>query len=189
MFKKQPKFYDDIDIYEEGLNILELTDDQIKSYGDFLMDFYKKIYFGSKRTDGTTKNPYNMLKGIIFAVGSKEFNNPDWKRHAASSLREIIYVWKILKRDIRNDFSNFYKNGNKLSADESDILNTILGHYEYFSAVHHNNEVGIVNSLRNLEKDSSLEINDCLREDIFLKWIKNFFENISMLISFVGKEG
>jgi len=184
LFEEQPEVYDNIDIYKEGLNILNLADDQIKSCGDFLMDFYKKIYSKSKRTLGTTKNPNNMLKGAIFAVGTKDFSNTDWMRHASSSLREIIYVWHSIKKDINNDFGSFYKNGKKLKPEETDTLNFLKKLYEYFSSVHHNDEVGILQALKLLENNSTLEIKDCLREDKFLKYVKEFFVRILKLAKF-----
>lgn len=172
--------------YTEGLELLSLTKRQVKEYGDFLEDFYKKIYSKSDRKFGTTKNPHNMLKGAIFAVGSKA-NNLDWKRHASSSLREIIYVWRSIKKDINNDFASFYKKDVGLSDEEKNSLNEILNYYEYFSSIHHNDEVGIVNILRILEDSPTLEIDDCLKSDVFIKQIKNFLSQISELSIVLNK--
>ncbi len=173
--------------YTEGLKLLDLSEGQIEIYGEFLEDFYKKIYNQSGRKFGTTKNSRNMLNGIIFAVGSN-LDNLDWKRHTSSSLREIIYVWKSINRDLNNDFAKIYKKDGKLNENERGVLKIISGCYEYFSSVHHNDESGIVGSLRVLEGNPSLEIDDCLKQDVFLKWVKNFFENISIIITSIDKE-
>jgi len=173
-----------IDLYYKGLLLIDITNEQVEECSVFLFDFYKKIYSKSKRALGTTKNPNNMLKGAIFAVGTKDLSNTDWMRHVSSSLREIIYVWYSIKKDINNDFGNFYKNGKKLKPAETDTLNFLKKLYEYFSSVHHNDEVGIVQALRSLENDSTLEIKDCLEENIFLKYVKEFFISILKLARF-----
>lgn len=173
--------------YTEGLELLGLTKNQVQEYGDFLDDFYKKIYNKSNREFGTTKNPYHMIKGAIFAVGSKK-DNIDWKRHASSSLREIIYVWRSIKKDISNDFSSFYKKDTGLNNEERKLLMELLNYYEYFSSIHHNDEVGIVYALQTLENRSTLEIDDCLKSDVFIKQIKDFLNKISDLSTVAIKD-
>ena len=170
--------------YALGLRILKLREEHIKKCGGFLNDFYNKIYQKSKRQLGTTKNPYNMLRGAVFAVGTKDLSNADWSRHVSSSLREIVYVWHSIKNDINNDFCNFYKNSKKLEVEESNTLNFLEKLYQYFSSVHHNDEVGIVQTLRALENDSTLELRDCLEEGVFLKYVKEFFVAILELAKF-----
>ncbi len=176
--------------YIEGRDLLGLGEEKIKKCGGFLEDFYEKIYKKSHRTLGTTKNPYNMIQGAIFAVGSQK-DNIEWKRHSSASLREIIYVWVHIKKNISKDFSDSYKKDSDsggISDNERESLNMLTKYYGYFSAIHHNDEVGILNSLKSLEKEAVLEIDDCLKTVMFIKQVKGFLDEIYNLSTVLNKK-
>lgn len=73
--------------YTQGLYALNLSNDEVEKIGTFINEFYEKI------NRNITRNALTMFKGAVFAVGTRELDNPEWKEHCASSLREIFHAW------------------------------------------------------------------------------------------------
>lgn len=176
---------DEKDPYSEGLYVLEITSDQVNEYGLFLDDFYQKVRDNHKRQ--VTRTALTMIKGAIFAVGTKELNNPEWQEHCASSLREIFHEWK--DGQMESDFNDFYKEkGIKLTPDESETFREFRLHYKYFSGIDHHEASTILGSLSAILNNKSLKLKDCYKEKIFLERVKNFFLILSQIINYSAKK-
>lgn len=169
--------------YGEGLIILELTEKQVARCGDFISDFYKK----RREIDDlrVTRTAPTMLKGAIFALGTERQHNPEWKEHCATSLREIFHEWKILN-EISSDFSRYYRNDKPLNSYEKEIFKDFKNHYDYFTGIDHHNTSKIQNSLIAILKDNSLKPEDCLKREVFIERVKEFFRIIANIIEISG---
>ncbi len=172
------------DPFTEGLFLVGVTNEQIDFWGLFLNDFYQKIRHKYERQ--VTRNALTMLKGAIFAIGTKE-KNPEWKEHCASSLREIFHEWSNINNGgLESDFVYFYKDkGNKKLTDgEKGIFKRFKLHYQYFSGIDHHNASTIMDSLQNLLNNQSLKLEDCYKNEIFIERVKEFFSILNKIISF-----
>lgn len=164
--------------FTEGLYIVGLTREQIEAFGLFINDFYEKKRARYK-SQQVTRNASTMIQGAIFALGTKALNNPEWKEHCASSLREIFHEWDDQGK-IPSDFVLFYRNrGDGLTQEESDIFRDFRHHYKYFSGIDHHEASGIMSSLMALLKNNSLKLEDCYKDELFLARVKGFFLNLN----------
>lgn len=171
--------------YVEGLRILVLSEQQVKNYGDFLSDFYQKRRKKYKNKQITRTAP-TMIKGAIFAVGTEKQKNPEWKEHCATSLREIFHEWK--ESEMKSDFINLYRNqGPKLSNNEEAIFDEFKLHYDYFCGVDHHEASRIMGSLTAILKDTTLKLEHCYKDEIFISRVKNFFLILAQIIEISKK--
>ena len=164
--------------YSAGLRILELSEDQVEELGNFLFDFFQKRRDKYKDKQ-VTRTPLTMIKGAIFAIGTKNLNNPEWKEHCATSLREIFHEWK--ESEMKNDFVDFYRKDVPLESKEIQIFIEFKIHYDYLTGIDHHEASRILGSLTTLLKDNSLKLENCFKDDIFLDRIKKFFLILSQI--------
>ena len=168
--------------YDAGLYILKLTPEQIGKHGSFIADFYKKLEAQYKRQ--VTRTGLTMLQGAIFAVGTRDLKNPEWKEHCASSLREIFHEWRR-NGDLSYDFNLCYRaKGSKLDPAESEVFKVFKLHYDYFCGIDHHEVSGITSSMRSLRNDESLKPEHCLKDDVFLETVQSFFSILSQINEF-----
>jgi len=172
--------------FTEGLYILGLVEDQLDIYGEFFNNMYKIL--DKKHNHQITRNALTMMRGAVFALSTRKQQNPEWKEHCASSLREIFHEWNG-PQNFNNDFlSIFREHGEGLSKDESNELKSFWLHYNYFSSIDHHEVSGVLHSLRQLRKDSSLKPKDCYKDDVFIALVKDFFSILSYIIEISKKE-
>jgi len=171
----QPSFFND------GLYLAGITTEQLETIGAFFNDLYEKIR-NKKTPRQVTRNAITMLNGAVFALGTKEYGNIEWKEHCASSLREIIHEWEGSGVSFAGEFREFYPNSPK--TDGTEAYKDFKTCYGYFSGIGHHNASGIMGSLANLKKDSTLKLEDCYKDDIFLETVKKFFALIVEIIEF-----
>jgi len=164
----------------EGLYITSLNKEQLKTMGDFFNDLYQKI--SKKRSRQITRNAYTMLRGAIFALGSRTVDNIEWKEHCAGSLREIIHEWDGNGYSFTSEFREIYPNSPK--SEKTDAYKNISLHYQYFSGIAHHNASGIMGALRAIKKDSSLKLKDCYQDDVFAERVNFFLGLLEQIISF-----
>ena len=134
-----------------------------------------------KKERQVTRNALTMLQGAIFALGSKK-ENVEWKEHCASSLREIVHEWHGNGQDFCGEFREFFPNSPK--ATDTEAYKNFKSYYGYFSGIGHHNASGIMGSLQNLKKDSTLKLEDCYKDDVFLESVKGFFTVVFEVIEF-----
>lgn len=168
--------------FEEGLYIVGLTNEQIDIFGSFINEIYFKIEkIHGRQNRQITRNGLTMLRGAIFAIGTRKMNNIEWKEHCASSLREIFHEWK--NSDFRSEFILIYKNtGENLSDDESGLFELFKLHYNYFSGIDHHNASKIMWSLRQMFQDESLKLPDCYNDEVFIGRVKSFFNVLKAIM-------
>jgi hypothetical protein len=154
--------------YEKGLKILELDNKEVEKIGKNINDFFQKI--NEKRNRSINRNPITMLKGAIFAVGTKDLNNPEFKEHCASSLREIFHVWTGLN-GLQNDYRDFY---NIHIQNINDKLKELWNYYEFFSGVDHHEQVRWRRALESIKKITTKHTTG-LDDDEFIELVKKFF--------------
>jgi hypothetical protein len=165
----------DYDPFANGLFIVGLVKEQVEACGLFINELYQKKREGNLDHQ-ITRNALTMLRGAIFALGTQKIKNPEWKEQCASSLRETLHEWS--EGRINNDFLLFYRNrGEKLAADESEVLKELTFHYQYFSGIDHHNASRIQASLIALLKNNSLKLEDCYKDEVFIERVKIFFSN------------
>lgn len=169
--------------FADGLYIVGLTSEQIEIFGLFFHNLYDKMR-DKYRPRQITRNPLTMLQGAIFALGTKALNNPEWKEHCATSLREILHEWNGSGK-FEADFISFYRDqDNPLTSEEKAIFKEFRLRYQYFSGIDHHEESGIMGSTIALLKDSSLKPEDIHDNKIFLDQVKGFFSNLTRIIEF-----
>lgn len=174
-----------VDPFTDGLYLLGINKDQVKNLGIFVNDLYQKIR--DARNKQVTRNAVTMLQGAVFAVGTKKQNNPEWKEHSASSLREIFHEWS--EGQLESDFVNFFKNkGEKLATNEAETFKEFRQHYQYFTGIDHHNASTIQGSLISLLKDNTLKLEDCYKDEIFIERVKTFFLRLSEIQGFTVKK-
>lgn len=165
--------------FTEGLYVAKLTNQQLEKFGSFLNNFYDDIRIQHRKR--ITRNAMTMLRGAIFALGTKALNNPEWKEHCASSLREIFHEWNG-EGGFRTDFVQFFMKGAKLSSDESEIFVEFWKYYRYFTGIDHHEASAITGSLQSLTGNQELKLEHCLEEDVFLDQVRRFFSNLETII-------
>ena len=58
-----------IDFIGEGLAITKAQEDDLRYIGNFFQAIY--------RQNSSSRNAYSMLRGAMFSLGSKNYNNPE----------------------------------------------------------------------------------------------------------------
>lgn len=186
ILEKRGTFVDNQEPFTNGLYISGLTKKQIELFGLFFNDLYEKMR-NKYRPRQITRNALTMLQGAIFSLGTKTLNNPEWKEHCASSLREILHEWDGSGK-FESDFVLFYRDQNTcLTSKELIIFKEFRLRYQYFSSIDHHEASGIMNSIIALSKDSSLKLEDCYNDKVFFAQVKGFFSNLSKIIEFSEK--
>lgn len=167
------------DPYTDGLYLINLDNNEVEKLGKFINDFYSKV------SKGITRNAFTMLKGAVFAIGTKELSNPEWKEQCATSLREIFHAWKQGQSEFTSDFTQKYKaKGISLTTEESDTIRDFWLRYQYFTGIDHHEAETIMGSLRKIRNDESLKLEDCFTDDVFLAQVKDYFGYLSKIASF-----
>ncbi len=158
--------------YEEGLRILNLSDEEVENIGNKLSNFFHKI--NKKRNRNIDRNPVTMLKGAIFAVGSARLKNIEWKEHCSSSLREIFHVWKSGQLgSFKNDYRDCYNKN--IDQDTNYTLEKIWNYYELFSGIDHHEHDKWRWALIIIKQDSTIKHTRGLGDDEFIELLKEFF--------------
>jgi len=172
--------------YTTGLYVVGIVDEEIESLGIFMEDIYKKMCEKGMRTQ-ITRNALTMMKGAIFAIGTNKLNNPEWKEHCASSLREIYHEWK--NQDFTHCFQSFFRGENlPLTEEEKNILKTFYHHYDYFSGIDHHEVGKYVGALKAISGDHELKPDHCYKDDIFIERVKDFFLLLKKIASLSKQE-
>ena len=171
-------------IFTEGLDALNLVEEQIDSYGLFVNKFYEKVETQHKKQ--ITRNALTMMKGAVFAIGTRSLGNPEWKEHCASSLREIFHEWGGIQ-EFTNDFAGIVRKNIGLAEHESNNLKSLWNLYAYFSGIDHHEASKVLRSLKNFLNDASLKPEDCYKDGVFIDRVKDFFSILSHIIAVPGQ--
>lgn len=156
-----------------GLYLANLTNDQLQLVGLFFNEIYEKVRTRARTPRQVTRNALTMLTGAMFALGSQKSENIEWKEHCASSLREVLHEWEGNGHDFSSEFREYYPNSPKSTETES--YKQAKLYYQYFSGIGHHNASGILSSLSALKKSSTLKLEDCYKDDVFVETVKGFF--------------
>ncbi len=166
--------------YKKGLYVLGYSDEQIEELGAFFNEVFEKMRHAHSMQ--VTRNGLTFFQGAIFALGSKELGNVEWKEHCASSIREVFHEWWGNGKEFNSDFRDFFPKSP--SADTTETYKNLKLAYQYFSGIAHHNASGIIGSLSALKKDQSLKLEDCYTDDIFLGTLKTHFADLNKLIEY-----
>lgn len=161
---------DFFDFRKEGLLIVGVSDGDIS----YLGSIFKQIYAKNK----SSRNGLSMLNGALYALGSRQKSNPEWREHCAGSLRELIDECSGSGR-ICTWFCNTFKEKNPSfpnTSTHSDQYARINGYYDYFSEIHHHNSVHILQRLQFLYGDT-IKVGDD-SEEMFLRVAKEFIQSL-----------
>ncbi len=165
--------------FSDGLYALGLTEEQVNIYGEFIHGLYVKaveVHGGQ-----LTRNGFTMLRGAIFAIGTRKQENPEWQQHCASSLREVFNHWDNVG-NFKSDFMLFFRNeGETLKEEESSNLKLFWQLYDYFTGIHHHNDTTALHALWQIMHDQSLKPADCFNGEIFIERVKDFFLKIAWI--------
>ena len=166
--------------YGEGLRILELSEENVEKYCNFMSDFYarRRAEYPDKQV---TRTASTMIRGSIFVFFSEKIQNPEWQEHCSSSLREVFHEWKILE-ELSKDFVKFYKSGSPLSDDEKKVFREFKLHYDYFCGIDHHNASTTLNSLTAILGNNSLKLKECYLKSIFIDRVKHYFHLLDEII-------
>jgi len=156
--------------YEEGLALVGVTNGEIEYIGNNIEKFFQTI--NSKKNRSINRNPITMLKGAIFAVGTRRLNNPEFKEHCSSSLREIFHVWRSGKLNgLQNDYRDFYASPNE---NINDKLRELWDYYELFSGIDHHEQENWRRALEVIKKEATKHTTG-LNDEEFIELVKRFF--------------
>jgi hypothetical protein len=176
--RKQPESIEIKELpYEKGLRILGLDKIEVEKIGKNINDFFQKI--SKKRNRSINRDAVIMFKGAIFAIGTKDLNNPEFKEHCSSSLREIFHVWRKSGKliGLQKDYKYFYKNENTNTININDKLKELWYYYDLFTGiVHHESERWryAFASIKKTSIEYTSELNE-LNDNEFIELVKNFF--------------
>ena len=118
--------------------------------------FFQSV-FDADSSNG--RNSQSLTKGAFFALIS-ETNNPEWREHCASSLREFFHAWDGVSGKISTAFNGIKKSSDgdfpTMTTNENEYKRMNL-YYQYFSAKCHHNQVGACKALKQLHSDEELK--------------------------------
>lgn len=168
---------DPLDYLDQGFFTAKVTEAQANFISDFFNDLYQKI--DKKKNRQITRNAAMLIKGAVFALGTKNIN-VQWKEHCAGSLREIFHEWYGCGRGFVKELREIYPNCPK--SNETVIYNQIKRHYQYFSSISHHNDSGIMWSLISIMSNSTLGKDLAHSDKIFLERVEEFLVLLKGLI-------
>lgn len=154
---------------------ISFSQENIKRIGDFFNKVFKKKQSG--------RNGFTMLQGAIFALGTRELENPEWMEHCASSLRELFHEWDGVSDKINSAFLDAFSTThhnlpkNKV---EPEMYRKLHSYYLYFSSLCHHNKNDCVYSLRELFGE---DVKDNT-EELFLQAVRDY---LILLNDFEGR--
>lgn len=166
----------------DGLVLAGLTNEQLQLAGSFFNNLYEKVRTRARSSRQVTRNASTMLTGAMFALASKDTNNIEWKEHCSSSLREVLHEWEGNGHDFASEFREYYPNSPK--STETETYKQIKLYYQYFSGIAHHNASGILSALSALKKSSTLKLEDCYQDAVYVETVKGFFICVSEVISY-----
>ena len=162
--------------YAEGLKLAESSDVAVSELGERINSL-----FYSMNTDVTNNNrgyticcnPITMIKGALFALGTKDLNNPEWKEQCSSSLREIFHVNTI----------QFFKKGykEKCSKNNDAYLDRIELYYGFFTGFDHHEPVKWQSNIKPIMNDLNRKHSDGISDDEFIKIVAMFLRELELL--------
>ncbi len=74
---------DRLQFFKDGLEAVNLSQEQVDFVGKKFTEIFEHI--------GSSRNGLVMARGSIFAIGSKKYDNEEWREHTASSIRELLH--------------------------------------------------------------------------------------------------
>lgn len=167
------KYPIDNDPFRRGLYVAGLTKEQVDISGLFFNELYEKLR-GRRQV---TRNAQTMLRGAVFALGTKDLQNMEWKEHSASSLREPHHEWDGMAQ-FKSDFISFYRNqNNNLTLEQSQLFDKSWLYYRYFTGIAHHDAATIMGALKSLLQNNLLKLEDCYRDEVFVAQVKGYFLN------------
>lgn len=160
------------DILENGCKIVGLSKEVLNILGEKLNSIYEK--------DGCTRNGVAFLQGAIFAIGSKEKGNLEWREHSAASLRETLHEWKDAG-NISNAFNLAFPGRVPTMKTDPNIYKRLQDYYGYFSNICHHNVSRETHSLRQIYSSKTKGSHNL--EQIFFEIVSKFIEELSNVLS------
>jgi hypothetical protein len=154
-------------ISSDGLAIISISEDQII----FVGQKFNKIFNNKKKA----RNVITMLQSAVFSLSSKNAENPGWREHCSSSLRELLDEWSGDGGKICTAFNDVFKTDNASfpsTKTHQQEYKTLQEYYGYFSDICHYNATGVLQHLQFL-LDETAKPGDDTPEN-FIKVVKNF---------------
>ncbi len=186
MYKDNSK---DNDVYESGYGIdsqnpfgsgLELIGITIQDIHK-IANFFEYMYQYSRK-DNIARYPLTMIQGAVFAIGTSKLNNPEWKEHCASSIREIMHAFGSGSSFVDTFISiEVFKEDKKLI----DELDKVKYYYNYFTGIDHHEPEKVIYALKGLGYSIKWDEHNNF---IFIEQVKNFFDYLLEIISYLKKE-
>jgi hypothetical protein len=164
------------DILESGYSLIDISKEDL----DWIGEIFNQIFEKHK----SPRNGLTMLKGAVFALGSKKYNNKEWREHCALSLRELLHDWKEWPRiaaafkKINNEKINFPD----AKGPDLVIYQKMQYYYDYFSSTCHHYNTFATFSLRLILDDKNLKDSDN-NDEMYLKIVNSF---INMTLSLMN---
>ena len=158
------------DFVKEGLISINTSEEDINYLGNIFNEIFA--------ANNSSRNGLTMLNGAMYALGTRQKENLEWREHCAGSLRELIHECRGTG-NISRWFCNTYKENNNNfpnSKTASKEYSKIDAFYNYFSEIHHHNSVHILQKLQSLY-GSKIKVGDD-SEKMFVKVVKDFVETL-----------
>ncbi len=152
---------------EKGITF---SNENIERLGKFFTQVFEVV--------GSSRNGLTMLQGAVFALGSKDFENKEWKEHCAASLRELLHHWKGTSGNISRDFNLTFKTKNPdfpTMITSPETYQRLNFYYTYFSEKCHHSPARIY-PLRNLYGEDIKDGDDS--DEMFFRVVRDFLSEL-----------
>ena len=150
--KQMPEREAILDIQEIGRQLISdkssgilFTEVAIQTLGQS----YQRVFAANE----VSRNASSYLNGAMFALGTKNLRNPEWKEHCASSLRELFHHWKGAPEQSYSHFKKAFGSGSTtypIYAEHQVFCMRLKSYYQYFSGKCHHKSDNAVFALQAL---------------------------------------
>jgi hypothetical protein len=152
--------------FSAGLDVISLSQEQVEFVGKKFTEVFEYV--------GSSRNGLVMIRGSLFALGSRK-HNAEWREHAASSARELLHRWKRNIPYLIDDLKRTYSQNDNFPTFEShpDEYRRMVAFYSYFSCICHHEANAIIICSRELDGEERKSGHDS--EEDFIEKVRVFF--------------
>ena len=166
---------DKIDFIGDGLSLVKLQQADL----EYIDNYFKVIY----RQNSSTRNALSMLRGAMFALGSKGYGNPEWREQCAGSLREILDGCAGQSK-IANWFCETFKTKNldfPSNSSNPEYYKRMQDFYAYFSEIHHHDCINILQKIQDIYGADKKAGDDT--EELFITAVGDFVNYLKVFFN------
>lgn len=165
------------EILDAGYSMIDISQEDLNYIGEMFNKIFVK--------NNLSRNGLSMVRGAVFALGSKDYDNKEWREQCSSSIRELLHEWKQahpISRAFRsvNDKTIIFPEPKGLDLNVYQKMEYL---YAYFSSTCHHYNTRATYSLRKIMEDDALKDSDN-NDIVFIKVVNSFF---SITLSFINK--